>query len=577
MNTSKKGVRLIAEICRQKGIRKVVFSPGSRSAPLVIAFSQIPEIECIVIPDERVAGYFALGMAQQLRETVAVVCTSGTAVLNLAPAVCEAYYHKISLLVLTADRPEGAEKRGENQAIIQEDIFKPFAFCRTVNGDAETKEELKIVIEETARSIYECRNPDGNPQQLNIRLSEPLYETSNELTPTIEVPEIEYIEQYGINLIDARRIAKTAESFEKKMIIVGTHNCESAFLKTIEKLNQRADIVIIHENLTDLKGIDSVCNLDSCIALLKNQQQKTFIPDIVITLGNQIVSKKLKQFLKDKPKVHWDVPTRDVFGRNRDMFGVLDEVSPINEEQFLDILLKSAATESSNFKKDWLALSKMAEEKSKKYFSSIPFSDLKVFETLIESFPNKANIQYGNSTPIRYSNLFEHKKSLTVNANRGTSGIDGCVSTAAGAAYVASPPTPLRKRGEKQPQMTISVVGDISFFYDSNALWNNYLSTDFRIIIINNSGGNIFRLIDGPTRVNNFEKFFETKHNLSAKHLASMYDLPYYFCDSQKGLDEVLKTFYKPQKGKPAILEIKTDGELSADVYKKYFEYLRNK
>src|SRR6476620_5330442 len=115
MTTAKKGVRLIVEICYRKGIRKVVFSPGSRSAPLVIAFSSIPDIECIVIPDERVAGYFALGMAQQLGETVGLVCTSGTAVLNLAPAVCEAFYQNIPLLVLTADRPEGAANNGENQ------------------------------------------------------------------------------------------------------------------------------------------------------------------------------------------------------------------------------------------------------------------------------------------------------------------------------------------------------------------------------------------------------------------------------------------------------------------------------
>src|SRR5437868_6825744 len=117
MNTSKKAVRAIAEACRRSGITKAVFSPGSRSAPLVIAFSQIPEIECIVIPDERAAGYFALGMAQSLNAPVAVICTSGTAVLNLAPAVCEAYYQKLPLLVITADREAGAHLKGENQVI----------------------------------------------------------------------------------------------------------------------------------------------------------------------------------------------------------------------------------------------------------------------------------------------------------------------------------------------------------------------------------------------------------------------------------------------------------------------------
>ena len=165
---------------------------------------------------------------------------------------------------------------------------------------------------------------------------------------------------------------------------------------------------------------------------------------------------------------------------------------------------------------------------------------------------------------MRYANFFAHGPKLSINSNRGTSGIDGCVSTAAGAAYV-------------NQGLTISIVGDVSFIYDSNALFNNYLSPQLRIIIINNSGGNIFRLIDGPLKVKGFEKFFETQHNLTAKHLASMYGIPYYFCDGQDDLNKVLVDFYKPQGNKPAILEIKTDNEISAKIYKGYFYFLKTK
>jgi 2-succinyl-5-enolpyruvyl-6-hydroxy-3-cyclohexene-1-carboxylate synthase len=346
------------------------------------------------------------------------------------------------------------------------------------------------------------------------------------------------------------------------MVIVGIHQIDSDFLKAIEKLNERKDVIIVHENLTNLKG-HGILNIDSCVTLLDGHTSKTYLPDIIITLGNQIVSKKIKQFLNKKAKVHWDVPIRDGWRTQRDMFNALDLIDPVNEKEFLELILEIPETMPSTFKKDWLALSKRAEEKSKQYLDRIPFCDLKVFESVVKSYPTNTNIQYGNSSPIRYSNFFKHDASISVSANRGTSGIDGCLSTAAGAAHV-------------NKRMTICVLGDISFFYDSNALWNNYLLPDLRIIVINNGGGNIFRMIDGPTGIKDFEKFFETKHNLSAKHLASMYELPYYICDSQKGLNEILKTFYKPS-AKPKILEVKTDGVLSAKVYKEYFEFLKRK
>jgi 2-succinyl-5-enolpyruvyl-6-hydroxy-3-cyclohexene-1-carboxylate synthase len=239
--------------------------------------------------------------------------------------------------------------------------------------------------------------------------------------------------------------------------------------------------------------------------------------------------------------------------------GILQDVK-ISDVDLLDLLLTLEESTANSFKDTWLKLSSKAQGLSSDYMHNTEFSDLKAFETLVQTFPSNSNIQYGNSTPIRYSNLFKHDKSLTVNANRGTSGIDGCLSTAAGAAYV-------------KQQFTICIIGDISFLYDSNALWNNHLSPDLRIIIINNGGGNIFRLIDGPTKLANFETFFETKHNFSAKHLASMYNLPYYICDSQAGLDAHSKDFYEPS-ARPKILEIKTDGEISAKVYREYFEFL---
>jgi 2-succinyl-5-enolpyruvyl-6-hydroxy-3-cyclohexene-1-carboxylate synthase len=564
MNTYKRAVRLIAEICRVKGIRKAVFSPGSRSSPLVIAFSQIREIECIVIPDERVAGYFALGMAQQLREVAAVICTSGSAVANLFPSVLEAHYQKIPLLIITADRPDGEVQRGGNQAIYQQEIFSHHAPCRTINGDAESDAELLAITEDIAQAIHECQLPEGSASHLNVRLSEPLYETIDRHTEVIALPEIRYSELYNINNEEAARIKQAFETHKTKMVIVGSHNYNAELLNLLTELNQRQDVVILYETLANTPLDNAVWNIDAALSMANKQDSNQFLPDIVITMGNHIVSKKIKQFLKGKPKLHWDVPVRNELGGTRMMFGsMLDRIAPINEKQFLEVLLSVHRQSRSDYKSKWLSLRKKAEEKTVANLSTVPFSDLKVFETLVKSYPTNAIIQYGNSSPIRYANFFQHDKTLRIYANRGTSGIDGCVSTAAGAAHTSN-------------NLTICVVGDISFFYDSNALWNNHLSPNLRIIVINNGGGNIFRLIEGPTRLKDFEKFFETRHTLTAKHLASMYGLPYYICNSQDELDKTLKIFYEPHEGKPAILEITTNSELSAKIYHKYFDYLSN-
>ena len=563
MNSSKPAVWVIADICHKMGIRHAVFSPGSRSAPLVIAFSQIPEIECIVLPDERVAGYFALGIAQQTQNPVAVICTSGTAVLNLGPALCEAYYQHIPLLFLTADRPKGAAERGENQAINQAFLFRELTNASyDMDADVTSQPGLKDLALEIETAICHTKQNVPGPVHVNVRLSEPLYEFTDE-------PGFNYQIQKQPSVPDtlSSEKAKTELNLQlakatKKMLVVGMRNRDKQFTDKIKLLAQREDIVVLTEttaNLVEVTG--AINNYDACLDLINGKDLERFAPELVITFGNQIISKRLRQVLKaHKPSYHWDVSPYNEH-RRFNIFDVDINTSPISEKDALDCLLESENIKS-NYANKWKGLPQKATELTEQYLKQLSFSDLKVYDLLIQAFPLDTHIQYGNSTPIRYSNFFQPNATLTINSNRGTSGIDGPVSTAAGAAWATK-------------QLTVCIVGDVSFFYDSNALWNNNLSPNLRIIVINNSGGNIFRLLNGPTRVNNFEKFFETKHHLSAKHLADMYEIPYYFCDHQERLEKILATFFHPHNGKPAILEIKTDGELSAEIYKGYFEFLK--
>lgn len=564
MNTGKMGIRILVEICKKAGIQKVVISPGSRSAPLYMAFSQIAEIECLAVADERVAGYFALGMAQQSGKPVAVVCTSGTAALNLSPSVCEAFYQNIPLLILTADRPEGAAAIGENQAIMQENIFSNFTVSGyDVNVEITSQQALNNFTVAVNSAVNDLTTGLAGPVHINIHIDEPLYETNTEAIDTTVIPfSPEPAITEFISLKDIQQIKSDFARLSRKLIIVGKRNYNEKIFQLLTELNQRSDVVIITEHLSNFPLSETVWNVDTTLSIISNED--SFTPDIVITLGNQILSKKLKQFLKGKPKIHWDVPPGSGWGRGWAAFGsMFTPIEPVNELQFITALLDIEPSKSDNYKANWLNTSRRAAEISNSFCTQVEFCDLKVFELLAATYPTNSQIQYGNSTPVRYSSFFKHHPSLTLHANRGTSGIDGCVSTAAGAAYVDS-------------SLTICVVGDISFFYDSNSLWNNYLSPRLRIIIINNGGGNIFRLLEGPQHAPNFERFFEAQHQLSAQHLAAMYGLPYYICASLKQLSDTLPEFYA-DSDKAKILEIETNGILSAEVYKLYFDNLKSK
>lgn len=507
----------------------------------------MPDVECIVIPDERVAGYFALGMAQQ-GTAVALVCTSGTAVLNLAPAVCEAYHQGIPLLLLTADRPAELIGMGENQAINQHNIYKNFIKA-AYNLSASDIESGSATVANTCKTaIHKLFEGGKGPVHINIQLREPLYESAT----LKDVGDFE-TETVKIALPDVAAV----KLMPKTLVLVGLMQANAELNALLNRLSVMENVVVVTETTSNMYGGHFISNADAVVASAK-QTEADFAPDLVIQLGRQVVSKRLKEFLKRRPaKLHVQVAEFEENWNSLSAIGY-QKISA-DAVSFLQVLLHHNVQEPSGYRQLWLNQSDRAAVMQQQYVESLPFCDMKVFDTLVKSFPAEALIQYGNSSPIRYSNFFKHKAGLQVNANRGTSGIDGCVSTAAGAAHATG-------------KLTVNIVGDVSFFYDSNALWNNYLSPQLRIIIINNSGGNIFRLIDGPGKVPDFEKFFETRHNLSAEKLALMYGIPYYFCQAQKELDEALRTFYSPQNGKPAILEIKTDGELSAKVFKEYWQ-----
>jgi 2-succinyl-5-enolpyruvyl-6-hydroxy-3-cyclohexene-1-carboxylate synthase len=319
---------------------------------------------------------------------------------------------------------------------------------------------------------------------------------------------------------------------------------------------------MLSETTSNINGGCSCNCIDKTVSTIKEDEIDAFRPDLLVTFGGPVVSKMVKDFLrKNKPAAHWHIDPVDI---NMDTYQCLTDGIQMSATNFFGTIKPNFIAGQGDFKQVWKNRALRSESRHDEYLSNCEYSDLKVFETLLESIPEGSNLHLGNSTPVRYAQLFQPNRKFIYNSNRGTSGIDGTVSTAAGAAYLNNKPTTI-------------ITGDLGFLYDSSALMNHHLKGNLRIIIINNGGGGIFRFIPGPDTTNELEEFFEVKHSWNAKYIAKNFAIPYFNSTSLVELKKTLPLFYSPQsKGKPAILEIFTPNEKNAVILKNYFSCLKS-
>ena len=538
----------IIEIFRVQGIKNIVISPGSRNAPLTIGFVNNAYFNCYSIADERCAAFFAIGIAQQLQEPVAVVCTSGSALLNYYPAFAEAFYNQIPFIVVSADRPSNKIDIGDGQTIRQQNVFDNHSLFNanlTENNSAEN--DLKI--QEAILASIEKRGP----VHINAPFEEPLYETTEKL----EIAPI-YITKKSITkkVENLAAFAEIWNNSKKKMIVVGEYFPDAIDDKITNQLGSDNSVVVMTETISNWHHDSFVNNIDTIITPFSDEDFRDFQPEILITFGGMIVSKRIKAMLrKYQPAHHWHIDSLRAY----DVFGCLSHHFECNINDFFNEFLPLTQAIESDYNQQLQKIKTIRAAKHIEYLANIPFSDFKAFESIFPSLPKNSMLQLGNSSTVRYAQLFEIEKSIAIFCNRGTSGIDGCTSTAIGAA-VAS---------ERQ---TIFITGDVSFLYDSNALWNNYIPKNFKIIIVNNGGGGIFRILPGHDETPVFNTFFETSHCLTAEHLAKMYNFDYSIASSVETLELQLKNFYSIDK--PAILEVFTPTK-SNDLYLlDYFKHL---
>ena len=539
----------IIEICQQKGVQHIVISPGSRNAPLTIGFTNNPFFKCYSIADERCAAFFALGIAQQIQKPVVVVCTSGSALLNYYPALAEAFYSQIPLIVISADRPQSKIDIGDGQTIRQENVFANHSLY-----NANLREAISVENDNLIQMALHVAVTQKGPVHINAPFEEPLYETVSELQVHPEIVDFNKEEKH-FSL--GNSTVETWNKATKKLVLVGELFPNSVEQKYLDILANDPSVVVLTEKTSNLHHPTFIDQIDTLITPFTDEDFKAFQPEILLTFGGMVVSKRIKAFLrKYKPAHHWHVDDLRAY----DTFGALTNHFETTINTFLSQLLTENTIEST-YKSSISAIWKDRVAKHKEYTAKIPFSDFKVFDFICQNLPKNIQLQVSNSSAIRYLQLFDLDKSIQVFCNRGTSGIDGSTSTAIGAASAKNLPT-------------ILITGDISFLYDSNALWNNYIPKNFKIILLNNSGGGIFRILPGHQETETFNTYFETSHQLNASHLAKMYNLEYFVANDEISLEEQYKVFLN-QNEKPSILEIFTPEKENDGILLEFFRRLK--
>ena len=557
----------IAEICAQQGVTNSIVCPGSRCAPLTLAFARHPDIICRTFSDERSACFVALGIAQQTQAPVSVVCTSGSAAYNFAPAIAEAFFQETPLLIFTADRPAEWIDQWDGQTIRQNNIFgahvkKSYTLPQEYDG-SDASWHIQRIVNEAITLSQEF--PKG-PVHINVPLREPLYPGKDEKITFSKVKKIVSVTPSSLELTQADKGAlyKSLSKYTKILVVGGQQLFHEAEAKSIGRFCKNNHAALVGDVISNLHSLpETVRHADTFLGQCIDSVKLSLAPELLITFGKSVISKNLKQFLrKYKPTEHWHIQPQ---GITADPFQSLTRLIHCSPQNFFESLQTSGNIEAftdqkkENYTRLWQAEESRTLRTMKNYFIEARFTEFHVLKELISSMPARCNLHLANSMTVRYANfigLTEKNKGLRVFANRGTSGIDGCTSTSVGHALSSKVPN-------------ILITGDMAFFYDRNAFWHNYQLANLHVVVVNNHGGVIFNLIDGPGNLVEKDEYFITNQKLTASHLATEFGFDYLKIDSLKKVKNTLKDFFEFE-GRTKILEMNSDQKTSRETFEQF-------
>lgn len=567
-NTANRICSTVADVIAEWGVKDAVCSPGSRNAPLLMAFSA-STIDCHVVVDERSAAFMALGLAEVSRRPVALVCTSGTALLNYAPAVAEAYYKGIPLIVISADRPIQWIDQDDSQTISQYEALRRFvkqSYDISAHPDADD-EDLWYAGRVANDALITASSRRKGPVHLNIRISPPIGAVVRESDS--HGRHIELMECDG--RLNRRQIDILAqESAGKRILLIcGFMQPDDSLNRSVAAMQRLGNVKVMCETISNLHLDGYPQAVDLLLSAMTEKELDLLAPELVITIGGALISRKIKEYLRHISSTgrcrHWTIG----YSHNTiDCFRMLSrriEADPAITLRALAAALKSrqSDTEGSGYAAIWQKHLANALESHRKFIAAAPWSELKALDMVFAAIPQQANLFLSNGTSIRYAQLSTHPLPHASYCNRGVSGIDGSTSTAVGGAMAYD-------------GMTVLVTGDMSAAYDVGAFSLRQLPPRMRIIVINNSGGGIFRFIDATRDLPIREDFLCSPPVFPLQKIATAYGLDYFKASDIKSLETVLPEFLSQESMKdavrPAVLEIVTDAETGAGLLRKYMK-----
>lgn len=559
--------RMLAALMVAHGVRDVVICPGTRNAPLIIAVSRTPELKITSVIDERSGAFIALGIARQTGRPVAVICTSGSAVLNFAPAISEAYYRNIPLIAISADRPAAWIGQNDSQTIRQPGVMDNIVKSSVdISADSAGKDFVWFTNRRLNDILLMATDPlRPGPVHINIQLEQPLGQTDTfaDEKPTVIsriLPE-QKLPVSQINIL--------AEEIKDKKIavVVGFHSPDSKLNRALMRLSSRPNVVVFHEAQSNVFGLShAVFNVDAVISSLSDQDKDDLMPDIILTLGGSVVSSNLKNWLRSSPRTtrHWAVGY-GTDGSSVDVFGRLTKRIEVAEVPFISALAGALRREGSSLDYSvlWENMSRDVADKIDIFTSGAEWCDLVAVRKLIAALPSDFNLEVSNGMSIRYIQMCDYRHLHSVESNRGVSGIDGSTSTAIGAAI-------------NYPHPTVLLSGDMSAQYDLGAFASSCISPRFKMAVLNNSGGDIFRFIATTGDIPECEELLAVGTNLNISDICKAFGFSYLLADSPESMNKALSEFIT-ESTRPAILEIRTSSTVNAPTLRNLFKTLKNK
>ena len=562
----------IAALSAKKGLHHAVLCPGSRCAPLTLAFTRHPDIQCKTISDERSAAFIALGVSQSSGQPAVLVCTSGTAAYNFAPAVAEAYFSKIPLIIITADRPTEWIDQHDGQTIYQTGLFgKHVKRSYQLPQEYEHPDNGWAINRMVNEAINVSRQEPQGPVHINAPFREPLYPASSEgfsYSNSVRVID-ESPAVLDLSTVQKEEIKIAWPSFHNVLIVSGQNAPDDHLIEALNNLFATHNIPIVGDIISNLHPIEKlVSHADLFLGQCAPEVLQTLKPDLLITFGQSTVSKNLKLFLrKYVPIEHWHIQTA---GDVADTFQHITKIIRCEPRSFFDFLCSMTNGESfenqrqNNYHKLWEIEERRSLRALQEHLASENFGELQLVNEVIQNLPAGCNLHLANSMSVRYANFIGLRSShlnVRVFANRGTSGIDGCTSTAMGHALAGN-------------ALNILITGDQAFFYDRNAFWHNYSIPNLRVVLLNNHGGIIFKMIDGPGEIAEAAEYFVTDQRLNAKSLCNEFGIEHLKLDNKRKLKNLIRDVFDPD-GKTSVLEFESDLTLNRTLFENLKQQIR--